>query len=390
MASIELKNFIPTTALHERLFPKKGTRGKIDVTFLILVLILLTFGLVMLFSASYAYAFYNDGDSFYYIKRQLFFAVMGVAAMMFISQMNYKIFQKYSLLLMGGTLVLLVLVLFMRDESGFARWFYIGRYSFQPSEIAKFAIIVLFAHFAAQNADKMKTFKYGVMPFAAVLGVVAVLVVAENHLSGTILIMLLGISMMFLGGTELKWFGVLIGAGVGAVLVILAIPGLVEYAETRLAIWQNPWADPQGDGFQTIQSLIAIGSGGIWGTGIGNSRQKYLYIPEPQNDFIFSIICEELGFVGAVLILLLFALLVWRGFVIAMRAKDRFGALLAAGCTMHVGMQAALNIAVVTNTIPNTGISLPFFSSGGTALMMLLGEMGVILSVSRGAMLEKE
>ena len=229
--------------------------------------------------------------------------------------------------------MLLVLVLFMRDETAFAAGF-ISALQLPASEIAKFAIIVLFAHFAAQNADKMKTFKYGVMPFAAVLGVVAVLVVAENHLSGTILIMLLGISMMFLGGTDLKWFGILIGAGVGAVLVILAIPGLVEYAETRLAIWQNPWADPQGDGFQTIQSLIAIGSGGIWGTGIGNSRQKYLYIPEPQNDFIFSIICEELGFVGAVLILLLFALLVG-----AVRhshaAKDSLARCWLPACTMQ-------------------------------------------------------
>jgi len=390
MSSINLIDFIPTTALHERLFTKKGERGGLDVTFLILVLVLLTFGLVMLFSASYAYAYYNDGDSFYYIKRQLFFALAGVAAMLVISRINYKIFQKYSLLLFGGSLVLLVLVLFMRDANGFARWFYIGRFSFQPSEIAKFAIIVLFAHFASQNADKMKTFKYGVLPFALVLGTVSLLVVVENHLSGTILIMLLGISMMFFGGTDLKWFAILIGAGVGAVLVILAVPGLVEYAETRIAIWQNPWSDPQGDGFQTIQSLIAIGSGGIWGTGIGNSRQKYLYIPEPQNDFIFSVVCEELGLVGAAIIIILFALLVWRGFVIAMRAKSRFGSLLAAGCIAQIGMQAALNIAVVTNTVPNTGISLPFFSYGGTALMMLLGEMGVILSVSRDATLEKE
>ena len=391
MEGLEFKNFIPTSAMHEPLFNKKGTRGGIDVTFLILVLILLTFGLVMLFSASYAYAFYNEGDSFHYIKRQLFFAVAGVAAMLFISQVNYKILQKYSLALFGVTLVLLVLVLFMRDANGFARWIYVGnRFSFQPSEVAKFAIIVLFAHFASQNADKMKTFKYGVLPFAAALGTVALLVVVENHLSGTILIGLLGICMMFLGGTDLKWFAVLIGAGIAAVLVILAVPGLVEYAETRIAIWQDPSIDPQGDGFQTLQSLIAIGSGGIWGSGIGNSRQKYLYIPAPQNDFVFFIVCEELGFVGASIIVLLFALLVWRGFVIAMRAKDRFGALLAAGCTLHVGMQAAFNIAVVTNTIPNTGISLPFFSYGGTALLMALGEMGVVLSVSRGAVLEKE
>ncbi len=388
--TIDLESFIPVSAAKEHLFEPKHRRGKIDVTFLVLVLILLTFGLVMLFSASYAFAFYNEGNSFYYIERQLFFAIVGVAAMLFVSQVNYKILQKYSLLLFVGAVALLVIAdIFMRDQYGFARWIYIGSFSFQPSEVAKFAIIVLFAHFAATNADKMGTFKYGVMPFAICLGTVALLVILSRHLSGTIIIGALGIAMMWFGGTRLRYFAMLVGAGVAAVIVVLIVPAFMEYAGDRVTTWLDPYSDPLGEGFQTIQSLIAIGSGGIWGAGLGNSRQKYLYIPEPQNDFIFPVICEELGFIGASLILLLFALLIFRGYVIAMRCPDKFGSLLAAGCVTHIGMQVVLNIAVVTGTIPNTGISLPLFSYGGTALLMSLGEMGVVLSVSKKSLIKK-
>lgn len=388
--TIDLNSFIPTAAAKERIFDPKHRRGKIDITFLVLVLVLLTFGLVMLFSASFAFAFYNEGDSFYYIERQFFFAVVGVAAMLFVSTVNYKILQKYSLLLYFGAVALLIVTdIFMRDQYGFARWFYIGNFSFQPSEIAKFAIIVLFAHFAAVNADKMGTFKYGVLPFGVCLGVVALLVILSRHLSGTIIVGALGIAMMWFGGTRLRYFGMLVGAGVAAVLVVVLVPSFMEYTGDRITTWLDPYSDPLGDGFQTIQALIAIGSGGLWGVGLGNSRQKYLYIPEPQNDFIFPVICEELGFIGASLIVLLFALLVARGYIIAMHCPDKFGSLLAAGCVTHIGLQVLLNIAVVTNTIPNTGISLPLFSYGGTALLMTLGEMGVVLSVSRRASIKK-
>ncbi|MBQ7938107.1 MAG: putative lipid II flippase FtsW [Oscillospiraceae bacterium] len=388
--TIDLESFIPVAAAKEKIFEPKHRRGKIDVTFLVLVLVLLTFGLVMLFSASYAFAFYNEGNSFYYIERQLFFAVVGVVAMLAVSQVNYKILQKYSLLLFAGAVALLLIAdIFMRDQYGFARWIYIGTFSFQPSEIAKFAIIVLFAHFASTNADKMQTFKYGVMPFAVCLGTVALLVILSRHLSGTIIILALGIAMMWFGGTRLRYFGMLVGAGVAAVVIVLIVPAFMEYAGDRVTTWLDPYSDPLGEGFQTIQALIAIGSGGIWGTGLGNSRQKYLYIPEPQNDFIFPVICEELGFIGAALILVLFALLVLRGYIISMRCPDKFGALLAAGCVTHIGMQVVLNIAVVTGTIPNTGISLPLFSYGGTALLMTLGEMGVVLSVSKKSSIKK-
>ena len=243
----------------------------------------------------------------------------------------------------------------------------------------------MFAHIIALNHDRMGSFAVGVVPFALVLGVVAVLMLLEPHLSGTVLILSIGAVLMFVGGTGLRWF-MLAGAGGAAAIgtAIVLMPELVPYAADRLNSWLDPFADPLGDGHQTIQSLYAIGSGGAAGLGLGNSRQKHLFVPEPQNDFIFSILCEELGFLGACAVILLFSALLWRGITLAAHAPDRFGALLVVGFVVQVALQAVLNIAVVTNTIPNTGISLPFFSSGGTSLMMLLGEMGIVLSVSRG------
>ena len=255
----------------------------------------------------------------------------------------------------------------------------------QGSEIAKFAVVLVFAHIISLNHDRMQSFAVGVLPFALVLGVVAALMLLEPHLSGTLLILGIGAVLMFVGGTGLRWFVLAGVGGAGAIAAAVVImPDLVPYAADRLRSWQDPFADPLGDGHQTIQSLYAIGSGGAAGLGLGNSRQKHLFVPEPQNDFIFSIVCEELGFIGACAVVGLFVLLLWRGITIAARAPDRFGALLVVGFVVQVALQAVLNVAVVTNTIPNTGISLPFFSSGGTSLMMLLGEMGIVLSVSRG------
>ena len=388
--TIDLDSFIPAAVAREPLFEPKHKRGKIDATFLVLVLVLLTVGLVMLFSASHAYAFYNEGNSFYFIERQLVFAVIGVAAMLFASQINHKFIQKWAVLLYIAAVGLLLFAdIFMRDQYGFARWIYIGNFSFQPSEIAKFAIIVLFAHLAATNASKMQTFRYGVLPFGIALGIVALLVVLSRHLSGTVIVGALGIAMMWFGGTRFRYFGALLGLGAAGVALIIIFPQFMAYTGDRVQVWLDPYSYYHEGGFQTIQALIAIGSGGIWGAGLGNSRQKYLYIPEPQNDFIFPVVCEELGFIGASAILLLFALLVARGFMIAWRCPDKFGSLLAAGCVTHIGLQVLLNIAVVTNTIPNTGISLPFFSYGGTALMMTLGEMGIVLSVSKNSSIQK-
>ena len=370
-------------------------RGPLDVTFLTLVLLLMAFGLVMLFSASYANARYNYGDSFHFIKDQIVFAVVGVVGMLVISFIDYRVLNRYAIAVYLLTIVLLIIALILPPVKGdFHRWInlrYFGlRGTFQPSEIAKFAIVLLYARLiAAYGEEKMKTFKFGVVPFVVTFGVIAVLMLLEPHVSGTVLIFCLAVIMMFVGGTKLRWFGLALAVTFVAVGVFLIMPGGLSYARERIDIWLDPYVDPQGDGFQTIQSLIAIGSGGIMGKGLGDSRQKYLYIPEPQNDFIFAVVCEELGFVGASIIIILFALLVWRGFIIAMRAKDKFGSMLAVGLTMQVGIQTLLNIAVVTNTVPNTGISLPFFSYGGTALLMLLFQMGVVLSISREARIDK-
>ena len=371
----------------QRLRGRLAARPSLDVPFLALLLVLLCYGLIMLFSAGYAVALYRRGDAYTYIRPQLLFAVLGVAAMYAASLIDYHIWHKLAWPLMGISLVLLVVVLFMPEYNGCKRWIVIpGLGTLQPSEIAKFSVVLVFSHIISLNHDRMKNFSTGVLPFGLILGVVAVLMLLEPHLSGTLLILSIGAVLMFVGGTGLKWFGIAGGLGVGAIAAaIIALPELVPYATDRLASWQDPFADPLGEGHQTIQSLYAIASGGLTGLGLGNSRQKYLYVPEPQNDFIFSILCEELGFVGAALVVLLFLLLLLRGISIAVRARDKFGALLVVGFVVQVVLQAVLNIAVVTNPIPNTGISLPFFSSGGTSLMMLLGEMGIVLSVSRQA-----
>ena len=338
-----------------------------DLPFLVLVLTLVAFGLVMLCSASSAVALYRRQDAFAYVRPQLLYAAMGLGAMWMASRVDYHIYHKLAWPLLALSLVLP------------------GLGTLQPSEIAKFAVVLVFAHIIALNHDRMGSFAVGVVPFALVLGVVAVLMLLEPHLSGTVLILSIGAVLMFVGGTGLRWFMLAGASGAAAIgTAIVLMPELVPYAADRLNSWLDPFADPLGDGHQTIQSLYAIGSGGAAGLGLGNSRQKHLFVPEPQNDFIFSILCEELGFLGACAVILLFSALLWRGITLAAYAPDRFGALLVVGFVVQVALQAVLNIAVVTNTIPNTGISLPFFSSGGTSLMMLLGEMGIVLSVSRG------
>ncbi len=370
--------------------PKQKLRGSLDMAFLIIILVLLCIGLVMLFSASYANAYYLMNNSLHYISKQLIFAIGGVIAMMVISKIDYHILRPLALPIYVVSVVLLIIVLFMPPLNNARRWIPLPFGTFQPSELAKFAIIVLFASLITLNFSKMKTFQYGILPFGVALVPVVILMVLEPHLSGTVLILSLAAVMMFVGGTDVRWFIAAVLFGAAFIAAMILIPGLIEYAGTRVAIWMDPFSDPRDEGFQIIQSLYAIGSGGLMGTGIGGSRQKYLYLPEPQNDFIFAIVCEELGFVGATIIILIFALLLWRGFAIAVRCPDRFGSLIAVGLTAQVGIQTLLNIAVVTNTIPNTGISLPFFSYGGTSLFMLLCQMGVILSISRQTSLEKE
>ena len=365
------------------------SKGKMDISFLGLIITLLIIGLVMLFSASYSYALTYYGNSFKFIIRQLMFAVAGFILMMIISRIDYHVYQRLSAPIYVLAVILLVAVYAFPPVANVHRWITIGPLQFQPSEIGKVAIIIIFSHLISKNQKQMDKLWFLAM-LLGLLALICGLVVFETHLSATILIFAIGIILIFVGGIPKKYcfIGILLVAVVGAGGYFVIRYGL-NYASDRLTSWLDPWSDPLDTGYQTIQSLLAIGSGGIFGRGIGQSRQKYLWIPEPHNDFIFSIVCEELGLIGAMIIVIIFCALVWRGFTIAMRAKDKFGSLLAVGLTFQVGLQVALNIMVVTNTIPNTGISLPFFSYGGTALMLLLAEMGIVLSVSRFSKLEK-
>lgn len=360
-------------------------KGKMDIGFFALVSILLTVGLLMLFSSSYAYALAYFGDSYHFIKKQLVFAVAGFILMLGISKIDYHLYRRFAWIIYIISVILLAALLVlppMVEGATQKRWMVIGPINFQPSEIGKFAIILLFSHLISANYRQMQTFKFSVVTLGCLLALICGLVVVETHLSATILIFCIGVCLMIVGGLKGRYIGGGAAIGVGGVALMIT-SGIVGYGSDRFKYWLDPWADAKGKGYQTIQSLLAIGSGGLLGRGFGLSRQKYLWVPEPHNDFIFAIVCEELGLIGAMIIILLFCALVWRGFVIAMRAKDKFGTLMAVGLTFQVGLQAILNILVVTNTIPNTGISLPFFSYGGTALILLMAQMGIVLSISR-------
>ena len=359
-------------------------RGSIDVPFLLLVLLLLTIGVVMVLSASFARAYYSAATkhtSTYYFTRQLFFAVTGVAIMLLASRFPIGFYRRFSgvLLLFSIVMLLLVLVGGVR-ANGARRWFAIGSITFQPSEIAKIAVILFEAQLICRFKDRMGTFRYGVLPFGLTAAVIVGLLVLEPHLSASIIIILVTAVMMFIGGARLFWFLLGFGAvGLGGLIAI----NVLDYSSERISAWLDPFADTSDTGYQIVQSLYAIGSGGLSGLGLGNGRQKYLYLPEEHNDFIFSVVCEELGFIGATLILILFALLIARGFFLALHCRDRYSFLVCSGVTALLAIQVILNVAVVTNLVPCTGISLPFFSYGGTALWLQLAEMGVILSISR-------
>lgn len=356
-------------------------RGLPDLPFLMLTLMLVVIGLVMLFSASYPRAYSETGNSAYYFVRQGGFAAAGVLAMWLISRMNYQLWRSVGFLVLGGSILLLMLVLVMGVSGGGAkRWIIIGPISFQPSELTKVGMVLSFAAMMSMWRDKMNTPRYGVWPFVSIMVVIAGLLALEPHLSATIIIILTGGVMMYLGGTDKKWLVAFALLGVAALGLYLATRG---YSSDRITAWLAPEEHAQNEGYQILQSRYAIGSGGLTGLGFGKSRQKYLYLPEEHNDYIFAIVCEELGYIGAGLIILLFVLLILRGYWIAMHARDRFGALTVAGLVTLLGLQVFLNIGVVSNFLPSTGISLPFFSYGGTALLVNLGEMGIILGVSR-------
>jgi cell division protein FtsW len=365
----------------------------IDLPFCIIILVLLTVGTIMMFSASFAYAYYTVGDSYYYLERQLIFIGVGIAAMIFMSFFNYNKLHKIAPILLGISYLALLVVLVLPSDGGVKRWIPLGLFNIQPSEIAKLAIILFFAHWCSKYYNKMQYARYSVLPGIAVFGSTALLLFLEPHYSGIVIIAMLTVLMLYIGGMKTKYLAVGFAFIVG-IVVILAMTGGLSYAMSRLDGWGQALVYTDEDMWQTTwqtrNSLYAIGSGGLWGLGLGQSRQKYLYLPEPQNDFIFAIVVEELGLIGAAIILIIFALLVWRGITLSLRAKDKFGKLLGIGLTSQIGLQVVLNILVITDWLPNTGISLPFFSYGGSSLIMLLAQMGIVLSISRTANIERE
>ena len=363
---------------------RRANRGEtVDWPFLFLLLLLLTVGLIMLWSASYAQSEYDTGytDSGRYLRKQAACAAIGIGAMVFFSRIPAGLWYRLAWPLYGVSIALLLSVLVIGQEvNGARRWIQIAGIQFQPSEVAKFAEILLFARLTLHFGPDARTFRYGVLGFGMALMGILVPLALEKHLSAIMLMGMVAVVMMFVAGTHPKWL--LAGAGAAAVFVILYIT-FMGYAGDRVTAWLHPEQDPGDTGYQILQSLYAIGSGGLFGLGWGKSRQKYLYLPFQYNDYIFAIVCEELGLVGALLIVALFAMLIIRGYWISLRASDRFSTVLAAGLITLIAVQTVLNLGVVTNLLPSTGIALPFFSYGGTALAVNLGEMGIVLSISR-------
>ena len=356
---------------------------KVDVTFLVILLLVLTVGLTMLYSASYAQSLYDTGyvSSTRYLEKQAVCAVIGLIAMVVISRIPAEFWLKLAWPLYWFSIVLLLLVLlFGETVNGAKRWINIAGLQFQPSEIAKFTLILLLAKLTRSFGSDAKTFRFGVMGFGAALMGILVPLALERHLSAIMLLGMVAVVMMFVAGTRGRWL--LAGAG-AAVMFVIVYVSLLGYAGDRITAWFYPEGDPGNTGYQILQSLYAIGSGGLFGLGLGKSKQKYLYLPFQYNDYIFAVVCEELGLVGAVCIIALFSALILRGYWIALRARDRFSTVLASGLITQIAVQTILNMGVVTNLLPSTGVALPFFSYGGTALAVNLGEMGILLSISR-------
>lgn len=367
-------------AKEDRRIPAVDT---IDIPFLALTLVLLSVGLIMLWSASYAQSQYDSGYeiSTKYLQKQAVCAALGLLCMWAFSRIPARFWMRWAWPVYGVSILLLLSVLVVgQSVNGARRWINIAGIQFQPSEIAKFAMILLFARltrlFGADAAD----FRHGVLGFSLALLGILVPLALEKHLSAIMLIGMVGVTMMFVAGTKMRWLGA--GAAAAAIFVVVYV-SFMGYAGDRITAWLHPEKDPGDTGYQILQSLYAIGSGGLFGLGFGKSKQKYLYLPFQYNDYIFAVVCEELGLIGALAIIALFAAVICRGYWIALRAADRFSTVLAAGLVTLIAVQTILNLGVVTNLLPSTGIALPFFSYGGTALAVNLGEMGVILSISR-------
>ena len=375
---------------------KKRKSDYYDYNLVAIIIFLTCFGLIMLYSTSSYIAEVENGDSMFYFKRHVIFLVASVLfTSVFVIFARPWFWRMFGIGIYIVSVILLIAVLFVGSEGGGAqRWIEIGPITIQPSELGKMATVMLLALIMSKYEKNIELnqrfnghFKYGVLYPGLAIGCICVLVMLEKHLSGIIIIGLLGLTIMFIGGTDRKWLGIIVGVGIVAVLAVLFFS---DYAQERVNTWLHlEDADPSGPAWQTWQGLYAIGSGGLFGVGLGNSRQKYGFVSQPQNDFIFTIVCEELGLFGALIVITLFILLLWRGYKIASKAPDKFCSLVVYGLTTKVALQTLLNIAVVTNSMPNTGISLPFFSSGGTALMLQIFEMGIILNISKFSYIKK-
>lgn len=354
----------------------------LDYTLLITILLLLSLGLIMVLSASSPTSLAESGTSYTYFIKQAIFAIAGLVAMGIISKINYRVYKSFYKFVYVLSIILLALVLVIGTSSnGAKRWIYIGGQSFQPSEFVKLFMIIFYAGLLTKDREELPKFWKGLVKHILWIAPIAGLLLLEPHMSATLVISGICLVMMIVAGckfSQLFMSGLIIGVPVIGVLIVKS-----SYRLKRVVTFLDPWQDKLGDGWQVIQSLYAIGSGGLFGLGLGQSKQKYLYLPEPQNDFIFSVLAEELGWAGCVFVIILFAILIWRGVLIAMKAPDMFGSLLAVGITSLIAIQVIINIAVVTSSMPATGMPLPFFSYGGTALFLLLCEMGILLNISR-------
>ena len=375
----------------------KSPIKQIDFMLLIIVILLLALGIIMVLSASAPSALSETGNSYTYVTKQAIFAVIGFGVMFFFTKFDYRIFKKFYWPIYWVSVGILLLVLVPglgASANGATRWINLGFTTFQPSELTKVGMIIFYAGYLTDHKNELRDLKKGfIKPLVFLLPPVLIALLIQNHLSVGLVMGSITVVMMIMAGCRMSHFiftGLTAGGLGGGALALFMLSkgtdaGATNFRLDRILSFMDPWADPLGTGYQAIQSLYAIGSGGLFGVGLGESKQKYLYIPEPQNDFIFSILAEELGFIGCTLVIILFALFVWRGILIAMKAPDMFGSLLATGITTLVMVQVVINIGVVTNSIPNTGMPLPFFSAGGTALVILMGMCGILLNISKSS-----
>ncbi len=375
---------------------KKGKKvssfagNQFDFILCITVLILLSMGIIMVLSASAPSALSTTGNSYTYVKKQFAFAIVGVFLMFTLSKIDYRFYKKYYWIVYHVSWIILLLVLVPGlgvSVKGATRWLNLGFVQFQPSEITKIGLIIFYAGYLADHKSELTDLKKGyIKPLLFVVPPIAILFLVQNHLSVSLIIGIITITMMVMAGCKMAHFvntGILGVSGLFGLVGLMQMTGKGGFRLERISTFFNPWADAQGTGYQMVQSLYAIGSGGFFGVGLGHSKQKFLYIPEPHNDFIFAILAEELGFIGCLGVIALFGIFIWRGILIAMKAPDMFGSLIAIGITTLIGAQAIINIAVVTASIPTTGMALPFFSYGGTALLILLCNVGILMNISR-------